>query len=332
MLIDAILACAPAVVAIPAAFTLLTSQSSVASRAHVEKGLYRTLLIAEKLPPSAAYAPQIAKDIDRQTLHVAYVARYPERAREIVRLALIAVLALGVLVGYYVLLATDAAFLTVVIALAVFAIAALWLQRALRNFNSNDAVVRELFAHFGATDGLVRPGTEMIAKAPALRVDAIFERAADVRDANHDAATSTLDAVNAALTQAHSHFDWRVEAGRLERLAREVDYRGHATAGVGWAVARVAIAYDWLLRRLVGPVFTWRLTFLDASERLRTAKAQQTGDVFRAAWLTTYYRNERRRLAEHWTQLHKARDPLLSTGSHVHAPVAEPNYVATPVS
>ena len=87
-----------------------------------------------------------------------------------------------------------------------------------------------------------------------------------------------------------------------------------------------------LLRHLVGPFFTWRLTFLDSRERQRTAKAQKTGDVFKAAWLTTHYRNERRRLAEHWTQLHKAREPLSSLGSHVPAPVAEPNYVATPVS
>jgi hypothetical protein len=89
-------------------FTLLTSDVSVASKATAEKRLYRTLLLAEKLPSSAAFAPQIARDIDRQTLHVAYLAKYPQRAREILHLALVGVLALVVLAGYYVLLAGDA--------------------------------------------------------------------------------------------------------------------------------------------------------------------------------------------------------------------------------
>jgi hypothetical protein len=324
MLIDVILACAPAAVAFPAVFTLLTSNTSVASKARVEKRLYRTLLLAEKLPPGAAFAPQIAKDIDRQTLHVAYVAEYPLRAREIGHLVLIGVLALAILVGYYLLLAGDADLLTLLIALAVFAVAALWLERALLNFNGNDAIARELFAHFGAPDGLVRPRTELIAKAPALTVDATFERAADVRDANHGAAMTSLEAVNVVLAQAHSHFDWRSEALRLARRARdvdyraeatrlarpvvEVDYRWHATAGARRTAVWAATAYDWLLRQVADPVFTWRLTFLDACERHRVAKAQKAGDVFEAAWLPAHYRNERHRVAEHWTQLHKGRD------------------------
>jgi hypothetical protein len=332
MLLDVILTCAPAVVAFPAVFTLLTSHADVTSRAHVDKRLYRTLLIAEKLPPNAAFAQQIAKDIDRQTLHVAYVAQYPERARETVRLSLMGALALGVLVGYYVLLAADADLLIVVIALAMFAFAALWLQRAVVNFNSNDALARDLFAHFGAPDDLVRPGTEMIAKAPTLSIDAVLALASDVRDANHAAAMTTLSAVNMALAQAHSHFDWRVESIRLLDRTRRVDYRAHAAVAARWALARVAIGYDWLLRHLVGPFFTWQLTFLDSRERDRTAKAQKTGDVFRAAWLTTHYRNERRRLAEHWTHLHRVRGPLLSLGHHAPAPVGAPRRVATPVS
>lgn len=197
MPIDVILACAPAVVALPAAFTLLTSNPSFASKAQVEKRLYRTLLLAEKLPPSAAFAPQIARDIDRQTLHVAYVGQYPQRGREILHVALIGVLALGILAGYYLLLAGDADLLTLGIALDAFAVAAPWLERALLNFNGNDALARDLFAHFGAPDGLVRPRTELIAKVPALTTGATFERAANVRDANHDMAMTTLDAVNA---------------------------------------------------------------------------------------------------------------------------------------
>jgi hypothetical protein len=326
VLIELILACAPAVVALPAVFTLLTSHTSVATKAHVEKRLYRTLLIAEKLPPSAAFAPQIAKDIDRQTLHVAYVAQYPQRAREIVHLALIGLLAVVVLIGYYLLSAGDASLLTLLIVLAMLAFTALWLERALLNFNSNDALARDLFAHFGAPDGLGRPRTELIAKAPSLSVGAAFERAADVRDANHDAAMTSLEAVNAALAQAHSHFDWRLEARRLWQRVRELDYRAHATAMSRRALAWTATAYDWLLGHVVGPFFRWRLTFLDATERHRTAKAQKTGDVFQAAWLPIHYRNERHRVAEHWTHLHKARDPLLrwgGNGHHAPAPAAD---------
>jgi hypothetical protein len=322
MLIDVILGCAPAVAAFPAVFTLLTRPTNVASKSQVEKRLYRTLLLAEKLPPTAAFGQQIAKDIDRQTLHVAYVAAYPHRAREIAHVALIGALSLGFVVGYYVALAGDADLLTVLIALAVFAVAALWCERALVNFIDNDELARELFAHFGAPDGLVRPRTELFAKAPALSADVAFERAADVRDANHDAAMSTLDAVNVVLAQAHSHYDWRLEAMRLWHRIREVDHRahaavvgGHALSGSRRALAFAATAYDWLLSHVAGPFFRWRLTFIDARERRRTAQAHETGDVFKAAWLTTHYGNERQRVALHWTQLHKARDPLLRWGA-----------------
>lgn len=330
MLIDVMLACAPVALALPAVFTLLTSDVNVTSRARVEKRLYRTLLLAEKLPPGAPFVRQIAKDIERQTLHVAYVAQYPQRAREIVHLGLIGVLALAVLAGYYVLLAGDADLVTLLIVLGVFAVAALWLERALLNFTGNDAIARGLFAHFGAPDGLVRPRTELIAKVPALTVDAIFERATDVRDATHDTAMTTLEAVNSVLAQAHSHFDWRTEASRLARRARdvdyrakaarlarpvvEVDYRSHATAGVRRSAAWAVTAYDWLLRQVADPVFKWRLTFLDACERRRLSSAQKSGDVFEAAWLATHYKNERDRVAEHWTRLHKGRDPLQKWG------------------
>jgi hypothetical protein len=51
MLIDAILLCAPAVVALPAAVALLTSHASLTPRSHVQKRLYTALLLREKLPP-----------------------------------------------------------------------------------------------------------------------------------------------------------------------------------------------------------------------------------------------------------------------------------------
>jgi hypothetical protein len=88
-----------------------------------------------------------------------------------------------------------------------------------------------------------------------------------------------------------------------------------------------ATAYDWLLRWLLGPFFSTRLAFLDWRERRRTAHAQRRGDVFEAAWLPAHYRNERTRLATHWSQLHKARDPLLRWSHNGAASTSEPERV-----
>jgi hypothetical protein len=298
MLIDAILLCAPVVAALPAVITILTSHARLASRSRVQKRLYRMLLLAEKLPVGVPGGSLISDDVARQTLHVAYLAQYPQRAREIVYLWLIGAATVAALVGYYLLWWGDASLLVLLIALVAGAALALWFERALLNFGRNDRLARDLFDHFGAPDGLVRPRTELVAKAPPLTVDAVFERAADVRDA-HDGTMTTLDAVNAVVATAHAHFDWRHEARRAVRRVADVDYRGHA-----------AVAYDWLLRHLVGPFFTLRLGLLDARERHRAAAAERFGDVYKAAWLATHYRNERRRVAEHWAYLHAVRAPL----------------------
>ena len=61
-----------------------------------------------------------------------------------------------------------------------------------------------------------------------------------------------------------------------------------------------------LLRHLPGPFFKWRLAFLDDRERHRVARAEKSGDVYRAAWLTKHYRSERGRLARHWSHLSTA--------------------------
>jgi hypothetical protein len=297
MLIDVLLMCAPVVAALPAVFALLTSHVRLSSKSRVQKRLYGTLLLAEKLPPAALGTQQIARDIEADTLHVAYLAQYPQRAREIVHLGLIGV-GVGVSVGaYYLLWQGDAALLALLIALAVIAVVALWFERALLNFGRNDGTALALFVHFGAPDGLVRPRTELVTKVPALSADSVFERASDVRDADHDSTMTTLAAVNAVLATAHSHFDWRQEARRLGRRAAATDYR-----------ALAATAYDWLLRHLLGPFFNLRLNYLDAAERRRAAMAHRSGDVFKAAWLAMHYRNERRRMAEHWAYLHEVRD------------------------
>ena len=310
MLIDVILLCAPVVVALPAVVALLTSHASLASRSRVQGRLYGTLLLAEKLPPGVPGEALITHDIDRQTLHVAYLAQYPQRAREIVHVVLIGAGVATSLAAYYLLWWGEAALLVLLIVLGAATVAALWFERALVNFGRNDGVARELFAHFRAPDSLIRRRTELVAKAPPLTVDIVFAKAADVRDAHLDGTVTTLEAVNAVLAKAHAHFDWRREARRAARRLAEADYRTLATRVTMRTHAVSASAYDWLLRHLLGPFFTLRLRFLEGRERRRAAAAERSGDVFEAAWLSAHYRNERRRLAEHWAYLHKVRDPL----------------------
>ena len=243
---------------------------------------------------------QIARDIDRQTLHIAYVTQYPHRAREIRDIALIGIGLVAALAVYYEQLWSDAPLLYLLAFLALAVIAALWLERAVVSFARNDALAYELFAHFGAPENLVRPHTELVLKAPALTVEAVFGRAADVRDSHHDGSMSTLEAVNSVLAQAHTHGAWRRELRHLAHRVRTTGYRAHVVG-----------AYGWLLGHLLGPFFKWRLAFLDDRERHRVARAERAGEFHKIAWLTAHYCNERARLTRHSSHLHGARDPLL---------------------
>jgi hypothetical protein len=76
----------------------------------------------------------ITHDIDRQTLHVAYLAQYPQRAREIVHVGLIAAGVAVSLAAYYLLWWGEAALLVLLIVLGAAAVAALWFERAWVNF------------------------------------------------------------------------------------------------------------------------------------------------------------------------------------------------------
>lgn len=291
MLVDVILLCAPWVLAFPAAFGLLTSDADLASKRRLERRLYAVLLIAEKLPADTAGAGAVRRGIDRQTMRFAYAAQYPQRTRELLRVALIGAAVAASVLAFYLLWWHAASIPRLALALGAVTVTALWFERALRNFGRNDTVARDLFEHFNAPAGLVRPRTELAAKSPALTLDEVFRSAADVRDASA-APLSTLDAVNAVLEKAHVHIDWRAELLRFARRARDADYRALAVR-----------AYEWLLRHLLGPFFAWRLRFLDYSERWRTARAVKSGDVFTAAWLPVHYRNERERLARHWERV-----------------------------
>ena len=314
MLLDIVLAVAPIVVAVPALVALLTTHVSYASKGHVQKRLYGSLLLAEKLPAGTPGGRQIAHDIDRQTLNLAYLTQYPHRAREIVDIVLIGVGLLGGLVAYYLLLWADGPLLYLLAFLGLIVLAALWFERVVVNFGRNDALFRELFEHFGAPNNLVRPHTELVAKAPALTVTTVFERAADVRDAQHDGSITTPDAVNSVLARAHSHGAWRRELRGLAHRVSGTDYRAHTKTAAAQGLTFTARAYDWLLWHLLGPFFRLRLGYLDDRERHRIARAEKSGDVYKAAWLAAHYYQERRRLAIHWAHLRRARDPLLRWG------------------
>lgn len=292
MLVDFILACAPIVVVAPVVVTLLASHVDFATKRRLQKRLLESLAVAEKLPADILGSAQIARDIDRQSLHLAYVTQYPHRGREIRGIALIGfALAAGTVV-YYALLWAGAPLLYLLAVLALIVVAAAWLERVVVNFARNDGLVHDLFTKFNAPESLVRPQTELVLKAPTLTTETVFERAADVRDAHHDASVSTLEAINSVLAQAHTHGAWRGEARHLAYRVAHADYRGHA-----------ARSYNWLFRHVLGPFFDWRLHYLDWRERHRVAQAEKIGDVYKVAWLVAHYGNERRRLARHWSYL-----------------------------
>ncbi len=102
MLVDIVLACALLVVMVPAVITLLTSHVSYTPKGGLQKRLLGSLSPAEKLPAGIVGSAQIARDIDRQTLHIAFVTQYPHRAREIRDIAFIGIGLVAALAVYYV--------------------------------------------------------------------------------------------------------------------------------------------------------------------------------------------------------------------------------------
>ena len=313
MLVDILLACAPIVVVAPVVVTLLATHVDFTPKRRLQRRLINSLAVAEKLPVGVVGSAQIARDIDRQTLRVAYLTQYPHRSRELRDIAQIGIGLAGALAVYYALLWADGRLLYLLAFLGLIVVAALWLERVVVNFARNDKLALDLFAHFGAPQELVRPHTELVLKAPTLTTEMVFERATGIRDAHHDGPMTTLDAVNSVLAQAHTHGAWRREAGLLAHRVIHADYRGHA-----------ASAYDLLLWRLLRPFFKWRLAYLDDRERGRAARAQKAGDVYKAAWLATYYHDERRRLARHWSHLRLVRDPLLRRSTNGVSSTPEP--------
>jgi hypothetical protein len=310
MLFDIALACAPIAVALPAVVAVLSTDASYTPKSHMQKRLYGLLLLAEKLPAGSLGKRQITRDIDRQTVHLAYLAQYPHRATELLHVALIAVGLIGLFVSYYLFLWAEAPLLYLLAFLALEVLAVLWFVLALDNFAANDTRCHDLFARLGAPDDLIRPHSDLFRRMGHHDVDATLRRAADVRD-REDTAMTTVEAVNAALAlSAHrGTHAWDIRA-HTHRMPWH-EFRARAKTAEAHGLTFAAKSYDWLLQYLLGPFFRVRLSYIDDRERHRVGRAEITGDVYKAAWLHTHYRNERSRLADHWTYLHKARDPLL---------------------
>lgn len=312
MLVDLVLTCAAAAALAPVAVSMWTAHTDFVTKRTAQRRLYRALLLAEKLPPTAAGTDQITADIERQTLHLAYLTQFPHRAKEITAVAALAAAVVLTTAGYLVALWGDAGWFRDLVLLATVVIGALWLNRVVRNFTHNEALTRELFATLRAPATLRRPRTELAAKGPTLTAGELLRRAADIRDGALPGTPplSTPEAVNAALAAAHTHDLWRRELAAAVRLAVDTDYpelaRSTAVKGFSMSVA----AYHWSLRHLLGPYFDIRLDYLNDRERRRTEQAQRTGDVFRAAWLAGHYRNERDRLAVHWAHVAGAGEAL----------------------
>jgi hypothetical protein len=315
MLFDVVMACAPLLAVAPAVIAVATSHTDFTSRGQLQRRLYRSLLLIEKLPATTPGSRQITADIAQDTLAVAYRAQYPQRGKEIARLTLIGLGLLTALVVYYGLLSVGAWWGYQVLFLIPVLILAGWLHRGIGNFARNDALTLELFGYFDAPTTLIRPATEMITRAPTPTVSALLERAAEIRDRDHGGTLSSLDAVNAALAACHTPVSWRTHLLRARRRVRTTDYRGHAETARTQAETAAAQSfsllnrgYDRVLETVAGPVFAVRLSWLAARERDRIAKAERVGDVYRAAWLATHYCSERNRLAGQLAWLHAQRN------------------------
>lgn len=304
MLFDVVMACVPLVAVAPAVIGVATGHTDFTAKGQLQRGLYRSLLLAEKLPATTPGSAQIAADIDRATLAVAYRVQYPQRGAEITRLALVGLGLLTALVVYYGLLWVDAWWVYQVLFGIPVLVMAAWLHRAVGNFIRNDGLTRAVFEYFGAPTELIRPTTELITRSPTPTMAAVFERAAEIRDREHGGTLSSLDAVNAALGSYHTSVDWHALVGRIRRQLSTTDYRGHAETARAQAenvaaqsFSVLSSGYDRAMQTLTGPVFAARLSWLDTREHDRIAKAERAGDVYRAAWLATHYRDERSRMA-----------------------------------
>ncbi|WP_018601767.1 hypothetical protein [Mycobacterium sp. 155] len=315
MLFDIVMACVPLIAVAPAVIAVVTSHRDFTSKGQLQRRLYRSLLLAEKLPTTAPGYRQIATDIDRDTFAVAYRAQYPRRGKEIVWLTLIALGLLTALVVYYGLLVAGVWWVyQLVFAIPILLLAG-WLHRAVGNFVRNDGLTREVFEYFGAPTALIRPATDLITRAPSPTLAALFARAAEIRDRDHRGTLSSLEAVNAALAAAHIPVSWRTLLRRTRQRVGTAGYREHADTArkqaetaVHQSLSLVNRGYDQVLQTVTGPVFAMRLSWLAAREHDRIARAEQAGDVYRAAWLAMHYRNERDRVAGQLSWLHARRN------------------------
>ena len=253
------------------------------------------------------------RDIDRQTLRLAYLAQYPHRATEIFHIALIGAGLVGALFCYFLFLSGEAPLLYLLAFLVLEVLAALWLVVALANFAANDTRCHDLFEKLRAPVDLLRPHSNLFRRMSHQDADTTLARAADVRD-RADSQMTTVEALNAVLSLSVHRGTHAWDFAAHVRRVPWHDFRIHAKTAEAHGLTFAAKSYDWLLWHLLGSFFRLRLSYIDDLERRRIARAERTGDVYKAAWLATHYRSERRRLAIHWSYLRQARDPLLRWG------------------
>jgi hypothetical protein len=261
MLSEIVFACAPLAAVAPATYVTAGGLRVFGSRTQVQRRLYRSLLLDEKLPAATPGSAQLTASIDADTLTLAYLTQYPQRGKDIAHLGLIGLGLLSTLAVYYGALGTGAWWMGQLALLAVVVFAAAWLHRAVRNYVRTETLSRALFEHLGAPGSLHRPATELVTLTPALTVPEVLDRAADVRDRT-DRPMCTVDAVNTVL--ASGQVPWRTLANGVATRITQVDYRAHTRTASAQTLSALSRSYDWSVQHLRGPLSTLRLQAEDA--------------------------------------------------------------------
>ena len=272
---------------------------------HLDRGRCRRRLteliaIVEKLPEHTVGRGQLLCEIDHRVICLAYGSQYPQRSREIVRVALVGALVLSMAVGYYLLLFCGAGITYLVVVLASQLLVMGWFRRGLGNFLDNDRLSLQVFEQLAAPPGLYRPDSRLLRKSLMPTTRALLDRATDVRDACHFEAMPTLEAVNAA----RRHFDSTVAKGPVViNLQRGLAWKptiGDVPRRLVHLLIVAAPVHRWVLVTVVGPLLRERLSWVAACEESRVTRAELRGEVGKGTWLRVYYADKRRRILRRW--------------------------------
>lgn len=104
---------------------------------------------------------------------------------------------------------------------------------------------------------------------------------------------------------ARTHAKTQTAKAREQSASAQVQAQKYGAVAQAQTVKYGGTAYDWTLRRVVGPIFDERLKLIDDREHLRVRHAERSGDIFKAAWLRAHYRAERTRVLAQWQAIHQ---------------------------